>query len=50
MAEKFNTPVVLVMGKKEAMEDAIIIRDSDTRSQDTVLIADAAAKLKKYKV
>ncbi|HEY9480733.1 MAG TPA: ATP phosphoribosyltransferase regulatory subunit, partial [Candidatus Paceibacterota bacterium] len=50
MAEKFATPVVLVMGKKEAMEDAVIVRDSDTRSQDTVLIVDVAAKLKKYKV
>jgi histidyl-tRNA synthetase len=50
MAEKLATPVVLVMGKKEAMEDSVIVRDSETRSQDTVLISAAAAKLKKYKV
>jgi histidyl-tRNA synthetase len=45
-----QAPTVAIMGKKEAMEDAVIIRDSATRSQDTVLIADVAARLKKYKV
>jgi histidyl-tRNA synthetase len=50
MSERRETEVVLVMGKKEAMEDSIIIRDSATRSQDTVLITDAAARLKKFKV
>ena len=49
-AEKMQAPTVTIMGKKEAMEDAVIVRDSATRSQDTVLIADAAARLKKYKV
>lgn len=50
MAEKTQAPTVVIMGKKEAMEDAVIIRDSATRSQETVPIAEAAAKLKKYKV
>ncbi len=49
-AEKMQAPTVTIMGKKEAMEDSVIIRDSATRSQDTVLITDAAARLKKYKV
>jgi len=50
MADRFQAPVVIIMGKKEAMEDAVIIRDTATRSQDTVLIKDAAARLKKYKI
>lgn len=50
IAEKMQAPVVVIMGKKEAMENAVIIRDSATRSQDTVRIEDAAARLKKYKV
>lgn len=50
MAEKTQAPTVVIMGKKEAMEDSVIIRDSATRSQETVPIAEAAARLKKYKV
>ena len=50
IAEKTQAPIVVIMGKKEAMEDSVIVRDSATRSQDTVHIADLASKLKKYKV
>ncbi len=50
MAEKYQSPVVIIMGKKEAMEDSVIIRETSTRSQDSVLLTDAAARLKKYKV
>ncbi|MDO8579277.1 MAG: ATP phosphoribosyltransferase regulatory subunit [bacterium] len=50
MAEKNHTPIVVIMGKKEAMEDSVIIRDSATRSQETVLVTDIASYLKKYKV
>ena len=50
LVEKTQAPVVMIMGKKEAMEQSVIIRDSETRSQDSVLITDAPAKLKKYKV
>lgn len=50
MAEKYHSPVVLIMGKKEAMENSVIVRDSATRSQDTVLLENVAANLKKYKV
>lgn len=49
-AEKMHAPAVIIMGKKEAMENSIIVRDSLTRSQDTVSIEEAAAKLKKYRV
>jgi histidyl-tRNA synthetase len=50
IAEKMQAPIVIIMGKKEAMEDAVIIRESSTRSQQTILIKDAAAYLKKYKI
>ncbi|HEU5114875.1 MAG TPA: ATP phosphoribosyltransferase regulatory subunit [Candidatus Paceibacterota bacterium] len=50
LAEKTQAPIVVIMGKKEAMEDSVIVRDSMTRSQDTVLLSDVAARLKKYKV
>ncbi|HVT75184.1 MAG TPA: His/Gly/Thr/Pro-type tRNA ligase C-terminal domain-containing protein [Candidatus Paceibacterota bacterium] len=49
IAEKSQAPIVVIMGKKEAMEGSVIIRESATRSQDTVLLADAPARLKKYK-
>lgn len=50
LVEKTQAPVIMIMGKKEAMEQSVIIRDSETRSQDSVLITDAPAKLKKYRV
>jgi histidyl-tRNA synthetase len=49
LVEKTQAPVVMIMGKKEAMEKSVIIRDAETRSQDSVLITDAPAKLRKYK-
>ncbi len=50
MAEKYQSPIVIIMGKKEAMENSVIIRETVTRSQDSVLVTDAPARLKKYKV
>jgi histidyl-tRNA synthetase len=50
MAEKTQAPIVVIMGKKEAMEGSVIVRETSTRSQDTVKLADVAARLKKYKV
>ncbi len=46
-AERLKVPYILIMGKKEAMEDTIMIRDVATRSQETVRIADLSAHLKK---
>ncbi len=34
--EKYRTPYVIVMGKKEAVEKSVIVRRTDTYSQDTV--------------
>lgn len=50
MAEKFHSPVVIIMGKKEAMEDSVIVRETATRCQDTVLLSHVAERLKKYRV
>lgn len=50
MVEKTQVPIVVIMGKKEAMEDSVIVRETSTRSQETVLLTDVAARLKKYKI
>lgn len=50
MAEKTHAPMIVIMGKKEAMEGTVIVRESATRSQESIPLADVAAKLKKYKV
>lgn len=50
MAEKSQAPIVIIMGKKEAMENSVIVRETSTRSQDTVKLGDVVARLKKYKV
>ncbi|MFA6095545.1 MAG: ATP phosphoribosyltransferase regulatory subunit [Candidatus Paceibacterota bacterium] len=50
LVEKSRAPVVMIMGKKEAMEKSVIVRDAETRSQDSILITDTPAKLRKYKI
>jgi histidyl-tRNA synthetase len=50
MAEKMQAPTVVIMGKKEAMEGSVIVRETSTRSQDSIRFDDVAAALKKYKV
>lgn len=47
MADRTKTPYILIMGKKEAMENTIMIRDVATRAQETINIADLALHLKK---
>ena len=46
-AERHNTPYTLIMGKKEAMEKSVIVRETQTRVQQTVSIADLPAYMKK---
>jgi histidyl-tRNA synthetase len=36
IAEKMNIPYAIIFGQKEALEDAVIVRDMQTRSQETV--------------
>ncbi len=47
MADKVKVPYILIMGKKEAMDNTIMIRDVSTRAQETVKISDLAVHLKK---
>ncbi len=46
-ADRLKVPYILIMGKKEALENTIIIRAVATRSQETVKIADLSSHLKK---
>lgn len=47
IAEKTGAPYALIMGKKEAQEDSVIVRNMESRSQDTIKISDLAEYLKK---
>ncbi|MEN9582869.1 MAG: histidyl-tRNA synthetase [Candidatus Parcubacteria bacterium] len=45
-AEKLGVPYAIIFGQKEAMENAVIVRDMKTRSQKTVKQKDLAIYLK----
>ncbi len=49
-AENIKIPYSIIMGQKEAMEDSVIVRDSTSRAQETVKIADLPEYLKKLKL
>lgn len=49
LAEKLNVPYTIILGQKEALDGTVIVRNMDTRSQDTVKIAKLADYLKKIK-
>ena len=44
--EKYHTPYVLVVGKKEAVERTIIVRDNDTHAQNIIPLEDIAKHMK----
>lgn len=46
-AEKNSTPFTMIMGKKEALENNVIVRNALTRSQETVALADLAYYMKR---
>ncbi len=48
-AEKMNIPYVLIMGQKEAMEDSVVVRNMESRSQETVSMNELISYLKKLK-
>ena len=48
-AEKLKIPYAIIFGEKESIDDTVIIRDMNTRSQDTVKIADLPKYLKTFK-
>ncbi len=45
--EKYHIPYALIMGKKEAVEKTIIVRDNDTHAQEIVNIDDLPRYMKK---
>jgi len=48
MAEKAKIPHIIILGQKEANEDAVIVRNMTTRSQETVPIAKIGEYFKKH--
>ncbi len=49
VAEKSGTPYVLIFGQMEAVHNTVIVRNMETRSQDTVKIDELAAYIKHLK-
>ncbi len=49
VAEKSGTPYVMIFGQMEAVHDTVIVRNMETRSQDTVPIEELASYLKHLK-
>jgi histidyl-tRNA synthetase len=47
MADRVKAPYILIMGKKEAMENTVIIRHVATRSQETIFIHELTEYLNK---
>ncbi len=45
--EKYHTPYIIVMGKKEAVERTVIVRKTDTHAQEIVSLDDLADYMKK---
>lgn len=45
--EKYHTPYIIVMGKKEAVERTVIVRRIDTHAQEIVPLADLPRHMKK---
>lgn len=48
-AENLRVSHVLIIGQKEALEDSVVVRDMNTRVQETVAISDLAQYVKKLK-
>ncbi|MFA6227181.1 MAG: His/Gly/Thr/Pro-type tRNA ligase C-terminal domain-containing protein [Candidatus Paceibacterota bacterium] len=49
LVEKSKVPYVIIMGKKESLENSVMIRENATRTQETIKISDLAKYLKKLK-
>ncbi len=50
LAEHLKSPWIIIMGKKEAMEDSVIVRNNATRAQETIFIKDLARHIKKHRI
>jgi histidyl-tRNA synthetase len=49
LAEKLEVPYTIILGQKEALDGTVIVRNMDTRSQDTIKVGKLAEYLKKIK-
>tara|TARA_Y100000310_G_scaffold40109_1_gene37621 strand:- start:22958 stop:24157 length:1200 start_codon:yes stop_codon:yes gene_type:complete len=49
LAEEMQIPYAVIMGQKEAIDEAVIVRNLDTRSQSTISISDLPSYLKTIK-
>jgi histidyl-tRNA synthetase len=49
VAEKSGAPFALIFGQKEAMEHSVIVRNMETRSQETVPLDDLGTYIKQIK-
>jgi len=49
LVEKSKVPYVLIMGKKESLENSVMIRENITRNQETIQIPEIPKYLKKIK-
>lgn len=49
VAEKSEVPYVMIFGQMEAVHDTVIIRNMETRSQETVAISELSAYIKHLK-
>lgn len=47
LIEKNHIPYTVIMGKKEAVEKTVIVRDTDTHAQESVSIEDLSSYMKK---
>jgi len=46
IAEISEAPYIILIGQKEALENSVVIRNAQTRAQETVLISDLAVRVK----
>jgi histidyl-tRNA synthetase len=49
-AERMQTPFIIIMGQKEALENSVIVRNMKDRSQETIGIETLPAYLKKLRL
>lgn len=49
LAEKLGVPYTIILGQKEALDGTVIVRNMDTRSQDTIKVGKLAEYLKKIR-
>jgi len=49
LVEKLKVPYVIIMGKKEFLEDSVMVRENSTRTQETVPISELPRYIRKLK-